>query len=590
MPENNRFRSELIARLPFSSNIVDSISRLNPKYNVFDELTAKKEERLLSQSVVYGQPNMGNGGRGAMGSVFKNMNFYEYMYSSLDTDKIKRIQDYRRMAAYTELSDAIDEICDECIVYNEEDNTVVKFKLNGSFDRDTKKEVGKEWAKFCRYFNLEDKGWEYFRNFLIDGEIFFENIISQNRTDFGVLGVMNIPTELINPVYDNVQNGLIKGYLLRKPLLSDDAKNIDKEQIVFMEPNQVTYIHSGLWNADKTIRLPYIENARRPYKQLSLIEDSIVIYRLVRAPERLVFKVDVGNMGVPEAESYMKRLMHNYWSKKTFDFSGTGMQNSYNPQSTLDAFWFPKRNGQSGTEVETLQGGQNLGQLDDLMYFVKKLYKSLKIPVSRLDSADPFKDGTEITREELRFAKFIMRIQRSFAMGMKSAFIAHLKLRGFWEQYKISEDDVDIKFNMPTSFGVMREQQIFSIKFDNYSNMSQNEGIANSYAQRYYLGYSDAQMAENREWLRKDAELQWEIEQLRTMGPDFYENQDVMNQAEADIMGGGGGGASMSGGSSLGMDDTPPDFGPGPEAGNNSPQTADGNTQGASQGQQEPIQ
>jgi hypothetical protein len=578
MPENNRFRSELIARLPFSSNIVDSISRLNPKYNVFDELTAKKEERLLGQSVVYGQPNMGTGGRGAMGSVFKNMNFYEYMYSSLDTDKIKRIQDYRRMAAYTELSDAIDEICDECIVYNEEDNSVVKFKLNGSFDRDTKKEVGKEWAKFCRYFNLEDKGWEYFRNFLVDGELFFENIISQNRTDFGVLGVMNIPTELINPVYDNVQNGLIKGYLLRKPLLSDDAKNIDKEQIVFMEPNQVTYIHSGLWNADKTIRLPYIENARRPYKQLSLIEDSIVIYRLVRAPERLVFKVDVGNMGVPEAESYMKRLMHNYWSKKTFDFSGTGMQNSYNPQSTLDAFWFPKRNGQSGTEVETLQGGQNLGQLDDLMYFVKKLYKALKIPVSRLDSADPFKDGTEITREELRFAKFIMRIQRSFAMGMKNAFIAHLKLRGFWEQYKISEDDVDIKFNMPTSFGVMREQQIFSIKFDNYSNMSQNEGIANSYAQRYYLGYSDAQMAENREWLRKDAELQWEIEQLRTMGPDFYDNQDVMNQAEADIMGGGSG-APMSGGSNLGMDDTPPDFGPGPEAGNDSPQTADSDSQ-----------
>lgn len=567
---------------------MDSISRLNPKYEVFDELTANKEDRLLGQSVVYGQPNMGTGrGRGALGSVFKNMNFYEYMYSSLDTDKIKRVQDYRRMAAYTELSDAIDEICDECVVYNEEDNTVVKFKMLGEYNRDTKKEIQKEWSKYVRYFNLEDKGWEYFRNFLIDGEIFFENIISQNRADFGVLGIMNIPTELINPIYDNVQNGLIKGYLLRKPLLSDDAKNIDKEQIVFMEPNQVTYIHSGLWNADKSVRLPYIENARRPYKQLSLIEDSIVIYRLVRAPERLVFKVDVGNMNVPEAESYMKRLMHNYWSKKTFDFSGTGMQNSYNPQSMLDAFWFPKRNGQNGTEVETLAGGQNLGQLDDLMYFVKKLYKSLKIPVSRLDAADPFKDGTEVTREELRFAKFIMRIQRSFAMGMKQSFITHLKLRGLWEQYDIAEDDVDIKFNTPTSFGVMREQQIFSIKFDNYSNMSQNEGIANSYAQRYYLGYTDAQMAENREWLRKDAELQWEIERLRTEGPDFYQNQDVMDQAQADIMGGGAGG----GGSAF-TPETPPDFGPGPVQGQDQAQQGQAPQQGgqAPQAGQPPTQ
>jgi hypothetical protein len=581
MAESNRFRSELIARLPFSSNILDSISRLNPKYEVFDDLSTKSADRLVGQSVVYGQPNMGGKGD-HLGSVFKNMNFYEYMYSSLDTDKIKRVQDYRRMAAYTELSDAIDEICDECIVYSEEDNSVVKFKLNGEFDRDTKNEIDKEWMKYVRYFNLEDKGWEYFRNFLIDGELFFENIISANRPDYGSLGVMNIPTELINPVYDNVQNGLIKGYMLRKPLLSDDAKNIDKEQIVFLEPNQVTYIHSGLWNADKTVRLPYIENARRPYKQLSLIEDSIVIYRLVRAPERLVFKVDVGNMNVPEAESYMKRLMHNYWSKKTFDFSGQGMQNSYNPQSMLDAFWFPKRNGQNGTEVETLAGGQNLGQLDDLMYFVKKLYKSLKIPTSRLDSADPFKDGTEITREELRFAKFVMRIQRCFAMGMKESFITHLKLRGLWDQYKLGETDVEIKFNMPTSFGVMREQQIFSIKFDNYSNMSQNEGIANSYAQRYYLGYSDSQMAENREWLRKDAELQWEIEKLRMEGPDFYDNQDVMGQAEADIMGGGGG----AGGGSAMTPDTPPDFGPGPEAG-----ASDANAQGAgAQGTAPPAQ
>ena len=370
----------------------------------------------------------------------------------------------------------------------------------------------------------------------------------------GILGVVQIPTELINPIYDNVQNGIIKGFALRKEILSDNGKTVDKEVVVSLDVDQVTYIHSGIWNADKTVRLPYLENARRPYKQLSLIEDSIVIYRLVRAPERLVFKVDVGNMNVPETEAYMSRLMHSFWSKKTFDFSGTGLQNSYNPQSMLDSFWFPVRNGQKGTEVTTLQGGQNLGQLDDLMYFVKKLYRSLKIPVSRLDPADPFKDGTEITREELKFAQFITRIQREFSSGLKKAFITHLKLRNMWEKYEISEYDVHVLFSTPTSFGVMREQQVFNIKYENFNSMSSNEGIANSFAQRYYLGYDDTQMAENREWLRRDAAFQWELENLRVNGPEGAEGELEGGGEEMNMGGGGGTNAGM-----------PPDFGEGPD-------------------------
>lgn len=146
-------------------------------------------------------------------------------------------------------------------------------------------------------------------------------------------------------------------------------------------------------------------------------------------------------------------------------------------------------------------------------------------------------------------------------MGLRHAFIAHLKLRGLWQQYEMTESDLCIRFNTPTNFAILREQQVFQVKSENFSTMSQNEGIANSYAQRYYLNYSDSQMAENREWLRKDAELQWEIERIRTEGPDFYDNQDTMAQAEADILGGGGGGGGALGGFSP---DTPPDFGPGP--------------------------
>jgi len=483
----------------------------------------------------------------------------------MDVDKIRRIQEYRRMAAYAEVSDAIDEICDETIVKDEEGN-IITIDIEGKYKDNIKKELKKEWQKFITIFKLEDRGWEYFRQLLIDGELFFENVISQNRPDFGVLGVVSIPSELINPVYDNVQNSLITGFLLRRavPEGKQGAGN-KKEELIVFDKNQITYIHSGLWNEDRTMRVPYIENARRAYKQLSLIEDSIVIYRLVRAPERLVFYVDVGNMPAPKAEAYLQKLIRQYWSRKTYNTTGKSVQNVYDPQSMLDSFWFAKKQGQEGTKVDLLQGGENLGQLDDLMYFVKKLYKALKVPIGRLNPEDSFKDGTEITREELRFAKFVMRLQRQFVMALKDSFIVHLKLRNFWEKFKIKEHELILTFNTPTQFMIMREQQTFDLKFTNYNNMGNNELVSQSFSQRHYLDWTDDMMAENREWLRKDNELMWEIEQIRTNGPDFREKQGELEAAVGDITGATGAGIG-SAQAELGKfrPDVPPEFGPGP--------------------------
>lgn len=560
----DKFTNELLSRIPYMKSIANNITKLNPKYDVFDELSRRKIERLTRQSVVYNQPNYQQynaGGMSALGGIMQDTDFTRFMYANVDNDKVRRLQDYRKMASYSELSDAIDEICDDCIVYTGEDNSVIKFDVSGEHTKDVKKELRKEWRNFVQYFQLEDRGWEYFRQFLIDGELFFENVISQNNPHWGILGVLNIPAELINPVYDNVQNEIIKGFLIRKPIKKENSNEIEKEQFILLEPQQCIYIHSGLWNADRTVRLPYIEAARRPFKQLSLIEDAIIIYRLVRAPERLVFNVEVGNMNVPQAEAYLKRMMHQYWSKKTYDFSGEGgVQNSYNPQSMLDAFWFPTKNGTPQSTVTSLPGGQNLGELKDLEYFQKRLYKALKIPISRMDPSNVFSDGTSITREELKFASFVMRIQRNFAMGMKNAFITHLKLKEMWQEYDLRETDINVKFNTPTSFGVMREQQVFAIKLENFNSLASNESISNTFAQRYYLGFSDAQILENRKWLKDDALLQFTLEQLRTQGADYYNNQTNMSQAEADIGGGGGGGGSAF------APETPPDFGPGPQA------------------------
>jgi hypothetical protein len=235
----------------------------------------------------------------------------------------------------------------------------------------------------------------------------------------------------------------------------------------------------------------------------------------------------------------------------------------------LDAYWFTKDAQGNGSTVDTLPAGQNLGQLDDLNYFLKKLYNSLKVPTSRFMQNDvPFKDGAEITREELRFARFIIRIQRQFAMGIRETFIAHLKMKGLWKQYRLRERSIQLEFNVPTSFMAMRDQQLLQIKFENFNTATQNASIAPSYAQKYYLQLSDDVMRENREWLKRDAALRWELAQIEGSGPNWREQLAAQagvapegGAAPAELGGGGGGSA---GGSEI------PEFGgtaPAPEAG-----------------------
>lgn len=569
----NRFVTSIVARMPYTYGVIDAAKEKNPKFETFNEITARREERLQKLSVFQQQDDVYN-----KGSSIIDKSYHQFMYADIDVDKIRRIQEYRRMAAYAELSDAIDEICDECAIKSKQGD-IVDFLLKGKYDNSIRESLKHEWKTFVNIFNLEEKGWMYFRRLLIEGELYFENLIHKKKSEAGILGLVDIPTELINPVYDNIQNNLITAFMLRRPRLNPKRTMMSKEteELVTMDKNQITYINSGIWNEDRTIRLPYIENSRRAYKQLSLIEDSIVIYRLVRAPEKLVFYIDVGNSSPPKAEAMLKRTMQQYWTRKSY--SNGRVTNLYDPQSMLDSYWFARRTGNDGTKVETLAGGQNLGQLDDLMYFVKKLYKSLKIPQARIDPADPFKDGAEITREELRFARFVMRIQRQFAMGIKQTFITHLKLRGLWDKLKIKEFEIEIEFAAPSNFQVIRDQQIWELMWNNYNNMSQNELVSKTYGQRYFLKMDDAQIAENREWLKKDMALLWELDQIRTQGPNWRDQMAAMDDAMSVEMGGGGGGGSaMPGGEGganpktelppefAGKEAQPPSFGPGPSA------------------------
>lgn len=565
VPDTSRnFVSQILQRLPYISGAV-SADVGNPKYELFDRLSKRRELGLMQQSVLTG-PFMRNeyGEYYNPGSFVSDHAYHRYIYANIDTDKVRRLAEYRRMAAYAEISDCLDEIADEFITKDENDKVIhLNYTPYSGLEEDTKHEVLKEFSRFIEVFDLEHKGWSYCKQLLIEGELFFENIIHEEKREKGVIGVLNIPGELINPIYDNIQNNVIQNFVFQKPISmqNDPAAalaqyqsltspvNSLQQQIVTLQGNQITYIHSGMWNEDQSIRIPFIENARRAYKQLSLLEDSLIIYRLVRAPERLKFKIDVGNMPPAKAEAYLKQLMQQYWSKQTYNSSASspGAGNQYNPQSMLDSYWFARRNGEVGSDVEVMPGGANLGEIKDLMYFVNKLYKSLKVPVSRIDPDQPFKDGSEILKEELRFAKFIIRLQQHFAEGLKNAFITHLKLRGWWKELKLRESYFNLTFTEPSNFFALRQQNLFELKFKNFNEMSMNDGISNTFAQRHYLDFSDEKIGENMEWKRKDAALKWEIAQIESTGPNWREHIAAAESA-ATAAGGGGGGMGGGGG------------------------------------------
>lgn len=981
------------SKIPNASIVDPENNEKNPKYKLFHKAGTRRAELLAKHSVSSNNEYNST----PVGAIGKDTSFGDMMYANVQQNKGGRLRDYRVMAGYSEVSDALDELCDETINTDMDGNeTKLVLKPSAELTSSVKEEITEQYTRYIEHFDLKNKGWQYFRQLLIEGELYFEQIIHKDHADKGVVGIINLPAEVMDPVFQNIQNQLVKGFIYRKPVFNKhNPTKIEGTELIPMDINQVVYVTSGVLSDNKMMVIPFLENARRPHRQLSLIEDSIVIYRLVRAPSRLVFNVDTGNMPPPRSEAYLKKLISEYWSSKTFDLDQTDVVKRYNPQSMMDNFWFAKRQGSEGTSVTQLSEGclamdtlvplldgrvlsikeiadematseqtiwvystdpntghiapglvtwagvthksakvmrltfdtgksvvctldhkfpvlgkgfveakdlqlnesmvprytklnkignaayemvyqndekkweythrmvasffrkrsehnewvyndehkdkprttvhhknhkkldnhpdnlifmnnrdhmnyhkdcygippmvgtiaaakklqqmkieepekyaarsemirertakmwqnyteaeyeeitkkqkqgiiqhiqnlsdeerlkrkqicrknrlkgtekfvekftndasfraeviskrtdginnfydsltgedrkeffvkktsarrkgsnyktnierhkktqtlefsedilkyviditkgktthqitqhdvakaindneeilnsflnlnkgkiirnwsgdkfshthclllarkfgykswkqfraennlynhrlvnieyfdepievgtltidngekyhdyhtfaldcgvftrnSNLGQLEDLSYFVKKLYRALKVPTTRLNPDEGFKDGAEILREELKFARFVIRQQQRFAVGIKRGFITHLKLMDLWDKYNLTESDVDIEFNVPTNFYELRENQRLELKVNNYNNLAANEFVSATYAQKKYLGWRDSDILANREFMRKDAEMQWELAQIANMGPGWKE-------------------------------------------------------------------
>lgn len=531
----------------------------NTKYKYFQKIGLRRPEAIARNSVALNN----DWNNTAFSAIYQDKSFTDLMYSQASEEKPGRLRDYRMIAAFSEVADALDEICDETINVDENGEIVTLTIRNTDLQSEKKEELQKEFSRFVAMLELEDNGWNYFRQFLVEGELFFELILKEDYIKQGVVAIKNLPADQFDPVYDNIQTMLVKAFIYKKPIFSSvDNKKVERYEYIPFESNQVLYVNSGQYNETKDFVIPFIENCRRAYRQLSMIEDSVVIHRMVHAPLRFLFNVDVGRLPVPQAEAYLRKLQSQYWSTKTFDIDQGDIVKKYAPQSTLDSFWFAKRQGMEATTVETFGGQPSDGNLDVLDWFIKKLYRSLKTPTSRLNDETGYNDGTEMLREELKFAKMIIRQQQRFAQGIKRAFITHLKFKEMFDEYDLFEDNFRVEFNVPTNFYDMRESQKLNLKIETFNNITGNEFVSTTFAMKKYLDWKDSDILANREFARKDAELSFELEQIRSLGPNWKTLLAQQNAA-----GGEGGGdmgmADMGGGGGGG---SPPPFGGGPAA------------------------
>lgn len=528
----------------------------NPKWLDFDETGIRRKEALVNNSVAQGliqtqQPTAAPNIYGGRYNPFANV-----LYASLDSAKANRIYEYQTMASFPEVADAIEEICNAFITLNEFNRPCTLRYDDPDMPLEQYADLQSEFNYFLGLIDLKNNGVKMCREYLTCGEVFYELVINNERPEnkkVGILGIEHLMCDLVETVYKNKENGVIGAFIGRK-IFTDPQNN---NQIVHMEhipyhPNQMLYIASDTWDPTGQWVVPYIERARKRYIQLSYLEDAIIIYRLVRAPERLIFKVDTGNMPSYEANRYLNQLRQNYWNSKTFDINTGDIMQKFEPQSMLDSFWIAKGAGNDGIDITQLAGGQNLGQLDDLMYFIKALYRALRVPVSRLNpEANASVDGSQILQEELRFAEFIIRLQRKFAESFKQAFITHLKLQGKYQEYKIKEALMEWEFVPPSAYYQMRNLQGLKIKADAFNAVAGAECFSKSILMKQIMGMNNEQVLEHYRLRKLEAAKEWEIAQIQSVGPDFLQI-NALQQAGINPDGSAAGGGDMGGGMDMG--------------------------------------
>ena len=400
-----------------------------------------------------------------------------------DSDLIKK---YREMALQPECDAAIEDIVNESLVFDDSDYPVQVILDKLEQPESIKSKIRDEFYYVMKLLDFNNQGYDIFRRWYIDGRLYYHMMIDEKNPRQGLKEVRYIDPRKIRKVREakRAQKNLATGNLNPVTsfneyfMYSDKGFAKDGNQGIKIAADSVSYTHSGLTDKDGKVIISHLHKAIKPLNQLRMLEDATVIYRIARAPERRIFYIDVGNLPKMKAEQYLREIMQKYKNKLVYDANTGEIRDDRRYQTMLEDFWLPRREGGKGTEITTLQGGQNLGEIEDVLYFQKKMFKSLNVPVSRLESDNGFSLGraSEITRDELKFGKFISRLRLRFSHLFDKLLETQLLLKGVctrkeWEQMReeISYDfQSDAHFTELKNVEIMKERLSILSDIDNY--------------------------------------------------------------------------------------------------------------------------
>ena len=434
-----------------------------------------------------------------------------------DLDLIRR---YRDIAQQPECDTAIEDIINEGIVSNEDDQAVQITLDRLPYPDKIKRIIRKEFSEVLRLLHFEQKGHDIFRRWYVDGRLFYHKIIDNKNPKQGIIELRYIDPTKIRKVRQvkkakSTATGVdmidaVDEYFLYNEKGLSSAGTGGGGSGLKIAPDAISYAPSGSVDGNSGRVLSYLHKAIKPVNQLRMIEDALVIYRISRAPERRIFYIDVGNLPKIKAEQYLKDVMNRYRNKLVYDASTGEIRDDRNHMSMLEDFWLPRREGGRGTEITTLPGGSNLGEIDDITYFQKKLYKSLNVPISRMDSEAGFSLGraSEITRDELKFSKFVQRIRKKFVPLFTDILKTQLLLKGVIapEDWDMMQEHIQYDFLQDGHFAELKDAELLNDRIQTLDSIQSYIGtfFSKEYVLKKVLRMNDAEIAEMNDQIKKE--------------------------------------------------------------------------------------
>lgn len=439
---------------------------------------------------------------------------------------------YREMALQPECDQAIEDIINDAIIMEDNANPVEIVLDESNLPPRIRKVIREQFDTILSLLDFNNKGYEIFRRWYVDGRLYYQIVIDKEKPKEGIKQLRYIDPRKIRKMREqkkvvDPKTGM-DHYPTYKEYYIYNPKGVpEKSGGIKISPDSICYVPSGIVDSKNRMGLGNLHKAIKPLNQLRMLEDAVVIYRLSRAPERRIFYIDVGNLPKMKAEQYLRDMMVRHKNKLVYDANTGEVRDDRRHMTMLEDFWLPRREGGKGTEITTLPGGQNLGEMDDVLYFQKKLLRSLNVPVSRLEADVNFNIGrsTEISRDEIKFKKFINRLRSKFAVMFDQLLEIHLVLTGVVnrEEWKQIQNNITYHYTSDNHFEELKQSEIMT---ERLRLLGEVDPLVGKYFSKAWVRKNVLRMTED------DIEtIEREIENELEDG-DSEENNDQVNNEE----------------------------------------------------------